>query len=201
MFLFFCFCLIVNSDLTSDRLLNAEKWINRTHSGQDMDIGYGVSVVTDGICHKVQTSGDFCGRDIAKEYDSVVLNIQILGSIAPILVWTIWNPSTIEWLTTDVLKVDFEMNITTAYDFNTGQYLVNNQTARLREYITFEPNSPLIKIGYTVHDISANKMFALADATLPNSILCSALIFPACNVSNGQGGNFLTNTGFSSVSE
>lgn len=200
--LIFLFCLLnnINCDLQSQRFINAEKWIKRTHPGQ-IEIGYGSDVVTPGICHIVQTVGQFCGQTIAKEYDSIVLFIEVLGSIAPIKVFTIWDPSTTQWLTNDVLQVDFEMNITTAYDYNTGQYLVQNQTARLREYITFEPSSPLITIGYTVHDTSANKMFALADATLPNSILCAGLIFPACNISNGQGGNFLTDTGFSSISE
>jgi hypothetical protein len=201
-FLLLLFCLVNSAaNLLEDRLINAEKWILRSHSRTNLDIGYGPTVVTEGICHIVETIGDFCGNSIAKEYDAIVLDIQILGSIAPVLVWTIWDPSTIKWLNTDVLQVDFEINITTAYDFNLGDYLVKNQTARLREYITFLPNSPLITIGYTVHDESANKMFALSDSILPNSILCSALIFPACNRSNGQGGNYLTDTGFSSIDE
>lgn len=203
LFLFFiCLLLnICNSDLVSDRLENAYLWLARSHSNSDMAIGYGPNVTTDNVCHMVQTVGDFCGRDLAKEYDSVVLDIQILGQIAPIIVWTIWNPSTIKWLTTDVLEVDFEMNITTAYDYSTGQYLVNNQTARLREYITFLQNSSLITIGYTVHDDSANKMFALSNSVTPNNILCEAIIFPACNVSDGQGGNYLTDTAFSTTTD
>lgn len=191
-----------SADLTEDRLANAKLWIDRSHSGTDMEIGYGETVTSEGVCHSVQTVGSFCGRDIAKEYDSVVLVIEILGSIAPVKVWTMWDQSTTRWVTTDVLIANFEMNITVAYDFVLGDYLVKNQTARLTEYITFQSNSSLITMGYTVHDASANKMFALAESLIPSDILCAGIIFPACNVSTGVGSNtYLPDTGFSTVGE
>ena len=203
MAILFLLCLLTISfaDLTADRMANAKLWLDRSHSDADMLAGYSTTVVTDGICHLVETTGDFCTRIIAMEYDSVVFAVEILGSVAPITVWTMYDPSTTKWVATDVLEADFEMNVTTAYDFVLQDYLVKNQTVRLREYITFEPNSSLITIGYTIHDASANAMFALADSTITHDILCGAIIFPACNVSNGEGGTYLTDTNFTSVDD
>lgn len=201
MFLILLFLCTINADLTSDRIVNAKFWIDRSHSAEDMLIGYSTSVVTADICHEVQTLGAFCGRVVAMEYDSVVLAVEILGGIAPVKVWTLWDQSTTKWVTTNILEADFEMNVTTAYDFVLQDYLVKNQSFRLREYITFQPNSALITMGYTIHDSAANKAFALVDAILPHSILCGGIIFPACNVSNGAGGTYLPDTGYTSVED
>jgi len=201
-FIFIFFLNPIHSDLVDDRIINAKKWIDGSHSVEEMEIRYSTSVVIDDICHVVESTGDFCGRFIAKEYDSIVLVVKILSGIQPVIVWTLWDPSTIKWVGNDILQVDFEMNVTTAYDFTNNIYLVNNQTFRLREYITFVPNSDLIKLGYTIHDSSANKAFALVDAILPHSILCAGIIFPACNVSTGIGNQtYLTDTGYNNIEE
>ena len=118
---------LVSADLVSDRVANAKLWIDRSHSQDDMLVGYSNAVVTEGICHFVETVGDFCGRFIAMEYDSVVLVVEILGGIAPVKVWTLWDQSTIKWLTTDVLRADFEMNVTTAYDFSGNESGYSNE--------------------------------------------------------------------------
>lgn len=44
-------------------------------------------------------------------------------------------------------------------------------------------------------------MFTITTAAIPPFVICAYFIFPACNVTNSSGYNYLTDTGFSSVSD
>jgi hypothetical protein len=202
-FLLLSFFLFGKSDLLADRYINAEKWILRTHSIQQMDEAYSDNVTVNNVSHITRDVGDFGPRLVAYEYDTALVLIarSFLG-FDPVIVSTGWDKSTTKWIHTDILQVDFIFNITTGFNFNTLAYDIIQQGFRMKELIRFEPNSSKINLGYTIQDVAVIKAFAIASGSIPPEFACSKIIFPACNVTKVGGvGNYLDDTGFSTIAE
>lgn len=202
MFVFYLLCIanFVSTSLITERYETAKIWILRTHSIGQLNDAYNETFTTDETCHITQDVGDFCPRLIAKEYDDalVISAINFLG-FAPVIVSTGYDASTTKFVATDVMQVDFIMNITTAFNFSTLQYDIIQQGFLMREYITFLPNSSKMLRGYTIQDPAVIKAFG--KSSFPREIICQLVIFPACNVSKPGGGTYLSDTGFATLNE
>jgi hypothetical protein len=201
--LFIFLCLFYSSlatDLLAQRLANAEEWNLRSRNSATMLIAYNTIVNYSTIVHAVQGVGYFGPGNIAQEYDSLVTDLAPLIGFAPVIFPFLgFDISTTTWVSTDVLRVDYQIKISTGYV--NGQYVFNDQEFRQTEYVTFDSNSSLINFGYTVQDKDASTMYALTTAAYTPLITCAYFIFPACNVVNGTGYNYLQDTGFSTVEQ
>lgn len=188
------------ADLISQRLVNAEKWNLRSKSSIDLHTAYATIVNYSTIVHAVQGVGFFGPGIIAEEYDSLVTDLAFIIGYAPVTFPFLgFDLSTIRWISNDILRVDYTIRISTGYV--NGSYIFNNQEFRQTEYVIFDRNNSLINLGYTIQDKDASTMYAITAASYSPFVTCAFFIFPACNVTNSSGYNYLQDTGFSSVEE
>jgi len=192
----------VEQNLLDQRYENAKVWQLRTIGGAPAMLGaYAPNIVDfSTIFHTVRGVGRFGPGDIALEYDFLVPGLQPLIGYAPVRLFPTWDINETKWVGQDTLQLDYMITIDSGYNPATQSYVFANQVFRFREYIVFNPNSPLINLGYTVQDPGADIMFALTAANLPNEALCG-IIFQACNVINASGYNYILDTGFASFAD
>jgi hypothetical protein len=189
------------TDLTAQRLINAEVWTIRARNPGTMAYAYATAVNYSTIFHTVKFAGNFGPAIVAQEYDNLVTDlIYILGYNPVEFPYIGWDVSTTKWITPDILRVDYQQLANNGYIGN-NTYIYTNQEFRQQEYIVFDPNSPLINLGYTINDPNAVTMFELTTAAYTPYLVCTFFIFPACNVVNATGYNYLLDTGFASVDD
>ena len=197
----FVFISFLRADLTADRLTNAQIWITRSHNLESMLLAYSDPITNDATGHTVQDVGDFEPRLIANEYDQLTVALVDIIGYAPVILGTVWDPSTTRYVTPDILRVDYVTNISSGFNLQTFQYAVVQQGFRFIEYITFLPNSSTILLGYSIQDAAAIAVFALTSSYIPPVYLCPSIVFPACNRTASDGINHLSDTGFTSIDQ
>lgn len=197
------FSVICRTDLLADRMANVKTWIDRSASPANMNLAYNANVVNmTTIFHTVRTVGNFGPGIIAEEYDRLVTDLVYLIGYSPVILGIVYDPTTTKWIDTDTLQVDYTIAITTGAIFVPSfSYAYSQSGFRFTERIVFDSNSKLIKLGYTIQDIAADKLFALTSSQLPPEFICAGVIFPACNVTNATGYNYLQDTGFASLTD
>src|SRR5436853_3425096 len=187
------------TDLTADRLVTAEKWIIRTHSLADLNAVYTDTYTDSSLSHLVSEAGGYAPREVAYEYDALATIVTQLLGFQLIIVNTVWDKSTTQFVSTDVLRVDFIV-FAQVMNFTSFQY-TDLEGFRFTEYIHFLPNSKVMDIGFTHQDIDAARLFDLITSTVTSEAVCG-IIIAACNVSTGVGNNtYLPDTSFATFSE
>lgn len=194
-------CSVVSGDLITNRIINAQKWIERSQGFALTQAAYGPTVVNySTIYHRVDFAGPFGPGDLALEYDLIVNGLEALIGYNPVLLRPQWDASSTRWISTDILRVDYVLGISTGFDTTTRKYAIVQEDFRFVEYIVFDSNSALINTGFTVQDEGANVLFTLTGATIPVETICGGFIFPACSQINPATNNsYITDTGFTSV--
>lgn len=188
-------------DLDVARIANAKTWIERSQSGLQTIMAYAPNVVNfSTIYHRVDYAGPFGPGELAKEYDILVNGLDLLIGYNPVALRPKWDPSTIEWITTDILRVDYTIGISTLFDPVTRVYGFVQEDFRFVEYIVYDTNSALINTGFTVQDTGANTLFELTGAAVDVQTICGGFIFPACSPINpATNQSYIADTGFTSV--
>lgn len=188
-----------NATLLQQRMANAQIWILRALSKAAMINCYNSVVNYSTIFHTVRGIGNFGPGVVAFEYDYLAVGLVDIIGYAPVVFTSyVYDPSTTQWVTPDVLLVDYSSSVLTGFNTTTFQYKYNESGFRNQEYIQFDANSALINVGYTVNDPGALKMFQLTDATLTPPEICYVAL-QACNVTNTSGYNYWTDTGFTDI--
>lgn len=203
--LFFIFALtsavVLSSELDAARIANAKTWIERSQSGIQTIMAYAPNVVNfSTIFHRVDFAGPFGPGELAKEYDLLVNGLDLLIGYNPVALRPKWDPSTIEWIATDILRIDYSLGISTNFDTVTRTYSIVQEDFRFVEYIVYDTNSALINTGFTVQDEGANILFTLTSAEATVEAVCGGFIFPACSqVNPATNQSYIADTGFTSV--
>ena len=210
MLLFFCFCLLqsIKSDLLADRLLNVERWINRTQGLTEIVLAWSDAVTHPNVTRIVREVGNFFPKNVAEEYDrngealSFIIT-TLLGSPTPIKildVHAVFDISTTKWLSPNHIQIDYSVNIR-LFNFTIFQ-LSPDQAYRFRDVLGFIPGTAIINLAFTYQDIAASKLFEATSADFTGEFLCT-MVFMGCNVSRKDGapGTYLPDTGFSTFAE
>lgn len=197
------FSAIVSSQLEAQRLGNAKIWIERSLSAQLTQAAYGPSVVNfTTIFHRVDYAGNFGPGILALEYDLIVNGLSLLIGYNPVQLRPTWDAVSTRWISTDILRVDYTLGISTAFDEVSRVYMLNQEDFRFTEYIVFDANSALINTGFTVQDTGANTLFTLTAANVPVEVICAGFIFPACGqIYPLTNRSYINDTGFASITD
>ena len=190
-----------DNDLMADRMVNVQKWITRSQNLTTMVDAFGPTVVNfTTITHAIDFAGNFGPGIIALEYDMLVVgSILFIGFNPVVFTQNDYNPSRTRWITDDILEVEYTQDVTNGYNTSTGQYKFTDEQFIFYEYLVFDPNSSLINLGFSKIDPGLKELYILTTSEIPIAAVCAGFIFPACNVTNASGYNYLLDTGFSSV--
>eukprot|EP01127_Copromyxa_protea_P009418 TRINITY_DN2224_c0_g1_i2.p1 TRINITY_DN2224_c0_g1~~TRINITY_DN2224_c0_g1_i2.p1 ORF type:complete len:490 (-),score=69.40 TRINITY_DN2224_c0_g1_i2:54-1367(-) len=162
-----------------------------------MATAYSDKYTTPETCHIIKTVGDYCPREHAEEYDKVVTDLGMLLGYLPLRLGSVFDPSTITWLSEDIVKVDFYTYIEVVYIPATKTY-TNSGWYYYTAYIKFEPGTARVLLQYGDPDPEATPALALSASTYTPSMVCNSYIWPACG---RPGANYLNDTGFKTVEE
>jgi len=150
--------------------------------------------------HIVRDTADYAPREIAYEYDRVVLDLIFIFGFNPTMLHTNYDPTTVKWLGPDTVQVDYNLDIKTKFNFTTGTYDIDMQGFRNRDIFVFEPGTKRVILDYTIQDPAAIAVFDVVGTSIPNEFTCGFIIIPACNRTI-DGGPYLSDTGFTSVED
>lgn len=175
----------------------------RSTSYAQLQLAYQTCASAD-ITHTVQDVGDFGpGYDLALEYDEIVVIFSLLGQPDPVQLRPVYDNSTITWLSHDMVRVDYIINITLQYNATTNGYNYNMQGFRYSTFYVFSNSTTdHVSLIYDIQDPAAIELFTLGSGTVPPEVICSAFIFPACNGTPQSGPlPFLPLTGYATIEE
>jgi len=174
---------------------NAGYWIRRTESYPAMLYAFSDNITTPGVGHGVNGVGLYIPRDHALEYDGILFTLEAIIGFEPVSLVAKWDPSSIEWVGTDILKVYYFADDQAGFNFTTGGYDLIADNFRYIEYITFAPNSPLITLGYSYPEEAERLFFEVINSATTPQALCG-LISAAC-----LNGPYANDTGFTSYGD
>ena len=175
----------------------------RSTSYAQLHLAYQTCASAD-VTHTVQDVGDFGpGYDLALEYDEIVVIFPLLGQPDPVQLRPVFDRSTIAWLSEDMARVDYIINITLQYNATTGGYNYNMQGFRYSTFYVFSNSSTdHVSLIYDIQDPAAIALFTLGSGIVPASVICESFIFPACNGTPYSGPlPFLPDTGYDTIEE
>jgi hypothetical protein len=194
------FFFFVNCDLTPQRLANAEAWDLRALDDAHMTVAYANNITVNytEIYHVVQDTGDFGPGSIAEEYDRITIDLTEIIGYAPVILGPTYDPNAVRWLDNNTLITFHTDSIMTGFNTTTRQYQFIGYGFRDIEVIRYDPNSPLINLGYSIQDPAAEALYAASQATYSIELICG-IIFQACDVTNSSGYNYLQDTDFTTI--
>lgn len=202
LFVFLLFLFNLNdADLLADRYATAELWTTRANNPTLMNLVYSDQYSDPNMVHYAKGVGAFGPpREIALEYDSTIfINFGPPNTIA----FTIYDPTTIKFISEDVWLVYYYVNFTQGYDTQTGNYAVYQSIFRSMDYIIFIPGTAKLLLAYTDFGSDYAKSIASSNAVIDPTTVCEIFIFGSCNGSALFGGPrpYLNLTGFTTVLE
>ena len=168
----------------------------RSTSAAAMANAYATVVDFATIFHIVQKTGDFGPGIIAQEYDNLVTGLFPLLGYNPVVFLLLDG---INRPLNGLLLISYWWIIPLLSPLDISEIihmLLIIKKFRFEEYIVFDPNSSLINLGYTEQDPNADTMFTITTAAIPATTICFGFIFPACNITNSSGYNYLLDTDF-----
>ena len=198
--LFLVLLVTVKSDLTSERMQAVSVWIARSLNETYMNLAYSDEYSNNDTEHIVIDTGDFAPRTVAYSYDQLVLQLPLFIGYSPFILTPYFDPTTVTWINNDTIQVDYNMSLATLYNTTTGVYAVNQTGFIMRDYFVFVPDTNIVLIDCGQQDPASVIATTLTLSTTPNDVLCG-YIFLACNVSDGEGGNYLTDANYTSIEE
>lgn len=172
--------------LLSDQYAAAGAWTVRTRDLPSMLTAYNASYSNANTTHTVQNVGDFGPYQNALSYDLLTVTLVDIIGYAPVELFTMFDPTTTQWVNNNTLRVDYTLNITTNYNATTVQFV--QQGFRFTDYYVFETptgqtNTSQVILDYGIQDPAAIELFAITSAAIDAPTLCF-LIFAACNGSD-----------------
>lgn len=204
---FVCLLLFISSfasqSLLDQRYANAKIWQLRANGGiPAMQAAYGPTVVNFSVIfHTVQGIGNFGPADVALEYDFLAPGLEPLLGYAPVRLNPLWDINTTKWITQDILQADYTITISVGYNPATATYAFANQVYRAREYIVFQPNSPLITMGYTINPPGAIRMYDLVASEFPPDALCGIILQACSGINPVTNVSYMQDTGFTGFAD
>jgi len=190
---------LAHATLQDDRLAAAKVWQLRSANSAAMNLAYSDTYTTPDVAHTIRDVGEYGPREVALEYDNLVLDLAVFVGYEPYVLRTYWDPSTTQWIDANTLRVDYTLDLKTGFDPVARVYTVDGKGFRDTEFIVFQPGTAKITLGYTIQDPAAIKAIATQDAVTSNQYICNDVIFPACNGTAANPRPYLANTGFTTV--
>lgn len=172
----------VSPTLCAERYDAAKAWILRSRSVEDLTLAYTKYAQKPDVNHTVQDVGDFVGYDVAMEYDYLTVGLQPILGYSPVILRTVWDASTTQWVTDDIIQVDYFLNASTLWNPTQHKYDINVEGMRYRDWFTFVPGTSLVSYNYGIQDPVGAKIFTF-NAQSINAIATCGIIFQACNTS------------------
>ena len=190
----------VQSDLLSDRMKALQVWILRTDNETEMDLAYSDAYSVNATTHTIRDVADFVGRLVAYEYDQLTTSLINFIGYNPIQFQVRWDPTTIQWINNNTVRVDRILNISTDWNVTSNNYNVIMQGFWYTDYFVFVDGTAQVLYDFGIEPLDAIAAFNIARSNLPNWYLCEYILIPACSGAFGFP-NYLNDTGFANADE
>lgn len=180
--------------LLAARMESLRVWVQRSNSSEQMDLAFTDQYSTPEVAHIVRDTADYGPRDIAHEYDRIILDLALVFGFNPSQLKAYYDPITTRWLDEDTIMANFNTDLQTEWNINTQKYDIDMSGFRNTDIYAFEPGTARVKLSYSIQDPAAIAAFAHGQASFSNDFICSYFILPTC-------ANYAAATGYTSQAD